>query len=93
MKIEQFVAKSEGTWKSMRTGHSLAFQQFEEVLGQIKIEKLELHREEVTKLIANTEFRSEAIVSPFLIKWETDSDWSRNGFEDNNFAFPYTDFG
>ncbi len=86
MKIELFVAQSEGTWRSMRTSHSLAFQQFEEVLGQIKIKRLELHREEVTKLIANTEFKSDSIVSPFLIEWETDLDWSQNSLEDNNFG-------
>ena len=33
MTIEQFIAQSEGSWKSMRSGHSLAFQQFEECSG------------------------------------------------------------
>ena len=30
MKIEQFVAQSQGEWNSMRSSHSLAFKQFEE---------------------------------------------------------------
>ena len=37
MNIEQFVAQSEGEWRSMRSGHSLAFQYFEDVLSEIKI--------------------------------------------------------
>lgn len=42
MDLATFVERSEGTWRSMRSGHSLAFQQFEEVLSQIKIERLPL---------------------------------------------------
>ena len=42
MTIEQFIAQSEGSWRSMRSGHSLAFQQFEEVLSEITIEKIEI---------------------------------------------------
>ena len=40
MNIEQFVAQTEGEWRSMRSAHSLAFQQFEDVLSEISIQKL-----------------------------------------------------
>ena len=41
MDIEQFVAHSLGEWRSMRSGHSLAFQQFEDVLSEISIKSFE----------------------------------------------------
>ena len=37
MQIEQFFLKSVGEWNSMRSGHSLAFQEFEEIRSKIKI--------------------------------------------------------
>ena len=40
MNIEQFVEQSTGEWRSMRSGHSLAFQQFEEVLSIVEINAL-----------------------------------------------------
>ena len=40
MDIEQFVAQTEGEWRSMRSAHSLAFQQFEDVLSEISVEKI-----------------------------------------------------
>ena len=40
MDIELFVAQTEGEWKSMRSAHSLAFQQFEDVLSEISVQKI-----------------------------------------------------
>ena len=40
MNIEQFVAQTEGEWRSMRSAHSLAFQQFEDVLSEISVQKI-----------------------------------------------------
>ena len=37
MNIEEFFLKSVGEWNSMRSGHSLAFQEFEEIRSKIKI--------------------------------------------------------
>ncbi|MEK9631275.1 MAG: phycobiliprotein lyase, partial [Synechococcus sp.] len=51
MDIAQFVERSEGQWRSMRSGHSLAFQQFEEVLSQITIERLDLNDQRVIDLL------------------------------------------
>ena len=49
MNIEQFVAQSEGTWRSMRSGHSLAFQQFEEVLSEVQISRIESSDQEINR--------------------------------------------
>ncbi len=86
MKIEHFVAQSEGVWKSMRTSHSLAFQNFDEVLGQIKIQLLEGDRDEVTELLANSEFKQNSFVSPFLIEWERDSEWSQDDLKEESYG-------
>ena len=37
MNIEEFFLKSVGEWNSMRSGHSLAFQEFEEIRSKVKI--------------------------------------------------------
>ena len=49
MTIEQFVAQSIGEWRSMRSGHSLAFQQFEDVLSEINITSIKRDEPEIEK--------------------------------------------
>ena len=51
MTIEQFVAQSSGKWRSMRSGHSLAFQQFEEVLSEVTIEAISKDDSAVKQLL------------------------------------------
>ena len=51
MTIEQFVAQSSGKWRSMRSGHSLAFQQFEEVLSEVMIEEISKEDSAVKQLL------------------------------------------
>ncbi len=76
MEIEQFIAKSEGEWDSMRSGHSLAFRQFEEVLSKIKIVILKNDDSRVNTFLAKSEYYDKKAISPFEIKWEGNSDWS-----------------
>ncbi|CAI8154578.1 MAG: Putative phycoerythrobilin lyase CpeS [Prochlorococcus marinus str. MIT 9215] len=76
MDIEQFVARSEGKWRSMRSGHSLAFQQFEEVLSEIEIKKVSPDDQEVINLVQSTpEAKGEQGISPFRMEWNAESDW------------------
>ena len=75
MNLESFVERSEGQWRSMRSGHSLAFQQFEEVLSQITIERLTLDDPRVQELL-NTSSGIEGTPSaPFAMAWNAESDW------------------
>ncbi len=78
MKIEQFIALSEGEWKSMRSGHSLAFQQFEEVLSLIKIEQVNIEDENIKNLLIANRFKDNLNEKklPFKIMWESESDWN-----------------
>lgn len=75
MDLATFVERSEGTWRSMRSGHSLAFQQFEEVLSQIKIERLAPADPQVVELLESTSQDPGLIQSPFQMEWSAESDW------------------
>ena len=78
MTIEQFVAQSSGKWRSMRSGHSLAFQQFEEVLSEVVIEELSKEDPGVKQLLESSlakEHDKCSISSPFKMEWCAESDW------------------
>lgn len=76
MDIEEFVNKSVGEWRSMRSGHSLAFQQFEDVLSSIVIKKLpntdQLLNDTLDKFKINSNCN---LNSAFQMEWEAESDW------------------
>ena len=73
--IEEFVSQSEGQWRSMRTGHSLAFQQFEEIISNITIETLDPKLDAVTELLEKHSVQYNDPIAPFRMRWEADSDW------------------
>ena len=78
MTIEQFVAQSSGKWRSMRSGHSLAFQQFEEVLSEVVIEELSKEDPRVKQLLESSLAKGQdkcSISSPFKMEWCAESDW------------------
>ena len=78
MTIEQFVAQSSGKWRSMRSGHSLAFQQFEEVLSEVVIEELSKEDPGVKQLLESSLTKEQdkySISSPFKMEWCAESDW------------------
>ena len=62
----------------MRSGHSLAFQQFEEVLSEVTIEEISKDDSSVIELlhasIANKQ-SLDTISSPFKMEWCAESDW------------------
>ena len=78
MTIEQFVAQSSGKWRSMRSGHSLAFQQFEDVLSEVTIEAISKDDSAVKQLLESSlanKHNLETISSPFKMEWCAESDW------------------
>ena len=78
MTIEQFVAQSSGKWRSMRSGHSLAFQQFEEVLSEVTIKEISKDDSAVKQLLESSlanKHNLETISSPFKMEWCAESDW------------------
>ena len=78
MGIEHFVAQSEGEWKSMRSGHSLAFQQFEQIVSTITIQTLYPDNPKVIEIVSQSKIKEQTISSPFLIEWEAESDWGED---------------
>ena len=76
MNIEQFVAQTEGEWRSMRSAHSLAFQQFEDVLSDIFIQKISGENSDLQAILKQeSDLSLSDIKSPFLMKWAAESDW------------------
>tara|TARA_Y100001968_G_scaffold332389_1_gene390371 strand:+ start:6169 stop:6696 length:528 start_codon:yes stop_codon:yes gene_type:complete len=75
MEIEEFVKKSEGKWLSMRSGHSLAFQQFEEIVSNIEISLLQRNDPKIESLIHDNELKKNTYIKPFIIKWNAETNW------------------
>ena len=62
----------------MRSGHSLAFQQFEEVLSEVTIEEISKDDSSVIQLIQSSVANKQnldTIASPFKMEWCAESDW------------------
>ena len=78
MNIEQFVTLSQGEWRSMRSGHSLAFKQFEEILSTIKIEIISTEDPTIKSMLKASKYRKSDSIMPFKISWSAESDWDIN---------------
>ena len=62
----------------MRSGHSLAFQQFEEVLSEVSIEEISKDDSAVIQLLESSAANIQdldKISSPFKMEWCAESDW------------------
>ena len=83
MKIEEFVQKSEGHWRSMRTGHSLAFQKFEQIISSITILPLKSNDANLLKLLDSNHNLGKHYKSPFQVRWNVEEDWDENDHTTN----------
>ena len=84
MNIEEFFLKSVGEWNSMRSGHSLAFQEFEEIRSKIKIVRSKKNDSRVIQFLKDNLISNEAIKKTFLIYWESKSEWGENSQRENS---------
>ena len=75
MAIAEFVEKSLGNWRSLRSVHHLAFSHLEEVNSEIEISSLNLDDPEVIKLCKEHDIDISLAQSPFKMSWEGESDW------------------
>ena len=75
MKIEEFFLKSVGEWNSMRSGHSLAFQEFEEIRSRVKIIPVKSNDSRVRELLKDNLATTNQGNHAFLINWEAKSEW------------------
>ncbi len=86
MKIEQFIAQSEGIWTSMRSSHSLAFKQFEQIVSTIKVSLLKTSDQRVKDILSQNNSYNLKPISPFFMEWHIESDWSTENKEDKDFG-------
>ena len=73
--INQFIKNSLGEWKSIRSTHSLAFQEVENSTSKIVIKELEIKNKNVVKLLEKYNLGSAPSVIAISISWEAISDW------------------
>ena len=73
MEIDEFFLKSVGEWNSMRSGHSLAFQEFEEIRSKIKIIPTKINDSRVLKLLEDNNINKNEVNKAFLMNWEAKS--------------------
>ena len=83
MQIEQFFLKSVGEWNSMRSGHSLAFQEFEEIRSKIKITPARTNDNRLIKLVKDNLITTNSANKAFLINWEAKSEWGEEPQKEN----------
>ena len=88
IKINQFIKKSLGEWKSIRSTHSLAFQEFENSTSRITIKDVEIKNKKVVELLEKYNLSPNISFIPISISWESISDWE----EDQKFEEDHTTF-
>ena len=81
--IEEFIEKSIGEWKSLRSTHTIAFQEFENTTSNIFISYLSLDSSEAKNLLEKFNF---SLNPKFAIKiiWQATSDWAIEDKSDPN---------
>jgi len=75
----QFIDKSIGEWKSIRSTHTLAFQEFENSTSKIYIKNINSKNKKVIEIFKNHKLSLNLQSIAISIKWQAISDW-----EDNN---------
>ena len=73
--INQFIKKSLGEWKSIRSTHSLAFQEVENSTSKITIKDIEINNTKVLELLNKYELKHTPSVIAISISWQAISDW------------------
>ena len=73
--INQFIAKSIGEWKSIRSTHTLAFQEFENSTSKIYIRHINPKNKKVIEIFKNYKLSLTLEIIAIAIKWQAISDW------------------
>ena len=77
-KINQFIDKSKGEWKSIRSTHTLTFQEFENTTSKIYIKHINSKNKKVIEIFKNHKLSLNLESIAISIKWQTISDWEEN---------------
>ena len=73
--INQFIDKSIGEWKSIRSTHTLAFQEFENSISKIYIKHINSKNKKVVEIFKNYKLTLNLENIAISIKWQAISDW------------------
>ena len=73
--INQFIDKSIGEWKSIRSTHTLAFQEFENSTSKIYIKHINSKNKKVVEIFKNHKLTLNLENIAISIKWQAISDW------------------
>jgi len=73
--INQFIDKSIGEWKSIRSTHTLAFQEFENSTSKIYIKHINPKNKKVVEIFKNYKLNLNLENIAISIKWQAISDW------------------
>ena len=76
--INQFIYKSIGEWKSIRSTHTLAFQEFENSTSRIYIKYINSKNKKVIEIFKNYKLSFNLENIAISIKWLVISDWEKN---------------
>ena len=76
--INQFIDESIGEWKSIRSTHTLAFQEFENSTTKIYIKHINSKNKKVIEIFKNYKLSLKPESIAISIKWQAISDWGKN---------------
>ena len=82
--INQFIDKSIGEWKSIRSTHTLAFQEFENSTSKIYIKNLPSKNKKVIEIFKNYKLSLNLESIAISIKWQATSDWEDNDMSEGD---------
>ena len=76
--INQFIDKSIGEWKSIRSTHTLTFQEFENSTSKIYIKHINKKNKKIIEIFKNYKLSLNLESIAISIKWQAISDWEEN---------------
>ena len=83
-KINQFNDKSIGEWKSIRSTHTLAFQEFENSTSKIYIKHINKKSKKVVEIFKNNKVSLNLEGIAISIKWQSIRDWEEDGIDEGD---------
>ena len=82
--INQFIDESIGEWKSIRSTHTLAFQEFENSTSKIYIKNINSKNKKVIDIFKNYKLSSNLEIIAISIKWQAFSDWEEDNMSEED---------
>ena len=82
--INQFIDECIGEWKSIRSTHTLAFQEFENSTSKIYIKDLNSKNKKVIEIFKHHKLSLNLESIAISIKWQTFSDWEEDNMSERD---------